>query len=77
MRLFGKTDSTLDRFDRAALLTIPFDIALTTTSAVFAGQVYTPGAKVGQVYSAGALAGQVFTPGAEIGQADLVGQIGD
>ena len=32
MRLFGKVDSAVDRFERAAWLTLPFDLALTAAS---------------------------------------------
>lgn len=36
MRLFGKVDSSIDRFDRAEWLTAPFDLAFQTPS------VFTP-----------------------------------
>lgn len=29
MRLFGKVDGAINRYDRAAWLTVPFDLALT------------------------------------------------
>jgi len=32
MRLFGKVDGVVDRFDRAGWLSLPFDLAWTTAS---------------------------------------------
>jgi hypothetical protein len=32
MRLFGKVDGTIDRFDRAGWLTPPFDMAFSSTA---------------------------------------------
>lgn len=34
MRLFPKVDGTVDRFERAGLLTMPFDLALASPSPV-------------------------------------------
>ena len=69
MRLFGKVDGSVDRYDRAEWLSMPFDLAW--ANAVVAGpyyigaaQTFTPGATASEVYEAGAAKAEVFTAGA-------------
>lgn len=75
MRLFGKVDGSIDRYDRAEWLTGPFDLAFAAGAApvpgpyrVAAAQVYSSGATAGQCFSIGAAAGEVFSAGAVAGQ---------
>lgn len=74
MRLFGKVDSQINRFDRAQYLTGPFDMAFELTTLVKgpiglnAAQAYVPGLRAGSVYSPGAQVGQVYVPGMRAGE---------
>lgn len=60
MRLFGKVDGAIDRFDRAEWLSMPFDLAweapvATVDLHAFSGvaQVYLSGFQKGQTYLSG------------------------
>ena len=72
MRLFGKVNGTIDRFDRAQWMTPPFDLALASITLgpfqVEAGQFFSPGAAAGEVHSPGAVAGETYTPGIGAGE---------
>lgn len=74
MLLFGVPDGNVDRFDRAAWLTGPFDLACSVTTLVagpyrvVAAGTFSSGAVVGDTFRAGAAAGGSFVSGAVIGQ---------
>uniref|UniRef100_A0A6M3LAP2 Uncharacterized protein n=1 Tax=viral metagenome TaxID=1070528 RepID=A0A6M3LAP2_9ZZZZ len=67
MRLFGIVDGSVDRYERASLLTMPFDLAFSTAAAgpyyTDEADTYVPGALAAQGYTPGALAGQGYAPG--------------
>jgi len=63
MRLFGKVDGTIDRFDRAGWLTLPFDLAF--AAAVVPAVVVRRGVLLGAAGQSVALIGTA-------GQADLL-----
>lgn len=66
MRLFAKLDGRLDRRDRAALLTPPFDLRMhTLTLTAEAGATHVPGAEQSDSLTPGARAGQSQIPGAD------------
>ena len=71
MRLFGKVDGAINRFDRAAWLTLGFDLALSEAPAtitfpliVSACEVFSAGSIRCDVFHAGAVAREVFSGGA-------------
>ena len=72
MRLFGKVDGTIDRHDRAAILTLPFDLAFFVIAQPpfrsLAGQAFVAGSVTGQSFAAGSKAGQSHTAGSVAGQ---------
>jgi len=79
VRLFGKVDGSVDRFDRAAWLTPPFDLAWGTgiiggPYGIAAGEVFASGCVVGEMYCSGTNAAEVFCAGVIIGLVDA-GQI--
>lgn len=72
MRLFGKVDGIIDRYDRAEWMTPPFDGAFALIARgpyqVVAGEFFTPGAVAGEVFQPGAVAGETYTPGTRAGE---------
>jgi hypothetical protein len=72
MRLFGKVNGTMDRFDRAWLLTPPFDKNLSIVVGVLrvvAVEVYAHGMSAAEVYRHGTTVGEVFVHGAASSEA--------
>jgi hypothetical protein len=72
MRLVHAPDGTVDRYDRAVWLTLPFDLAFTSVLVtgpfhVEAAQILVPGARRGEVLMPGARRGEVLMPGAQTG----------
>jgi hypothetical protein len=69
MRLFGKVDGTVDRFDRAEWLTPPFDLAFSTAVAIagpfraIAADAYTGGSLASEGETGGSLASEGETGG--------------
>lgn len=65
MRLFPKVDGAVDRFERAGLLTMPFDLAFGEEAAEVLGgkftaaQVHHPGFKQSELHHPGFKASQV------------------
>ena len=72
MRLFGKVNGKIDRFDRAGWFTRRFDLAFADIIEgpfqIAAGQGFNAGTIAGQAKTAGALAGQGFNSGTIAGQ---------
>lgn len=62
MRLVHAPDGTVDRYDRAVWLTLPFDLAF--TSVLVTGPFHVEAA---QVLVPGAWRGEVLMPGAKTG----------
>lgn len=71
MRLFGKVDGTIDRFDRAGWMTGPFDLAFAHVATgpfrVSAGQGFNSGLQAAQGYTPTGV-GQGFNSGSDTGQ---------
>jgi hypothetical protein len=72
VRLFGIVDGSVDRYERAAWLTCPFDLALSTATNVHpimvAGMVSTTGLAKGHASSSGLASGGTSTTGLTVGQ---------
>lgn len=72
MRLFGKVDNAINRYERASWITCPFDLALTTATTVHpimvAGLVSATGFAAGATSVSGLAKGHMSTSGLETGQ---------
>jgi len=75
MRIFGKVDNTIDRFDRAQWLTPPFDLAFVVPSVddtgAFLGKLTVRPAMSGQVTVRPASGGVVSSRMATSGQLEV------
>ena len=72
MRLFGKVDGSVDRYDRAGWLSCPFDLAFLVATQgpyyVDASQMYVANAAIGEVFSAGARVGEIHAAEPQVGE---------
>lgn len=70
MRLFARPNGSVDRYDRAAWLTPPFDLAWGVHGPyrVAAACTFRSGAARGEVFHSGAAAAGSFRSGVVIGQ---------
>ena len=67
MRLFGKVNNAIDRYERADWMTPPFDmiviegiVSTVVRGVINAAQINTSGSTAGQINTSGITAGQVI-----------------
>lgn len=66
MRLFGKVNSTIDRFDRAGWLTVPFDLSARAGAGhghIFAAVGFTQGVQAAAGFTQGMQKSATFQQG--------------